>query len=154
MLGDFNKDGFVDLVVDGVLHLSRSEFPDGTVYLSTGKFTYDIIRPDEENYPLVDFGIAVKGEVGATPEEQELLDEFDEFEAQLEEELAAEAKAAEAKRKAKVAAAKAKVAAAKAKRIAEEEAAKAAETDTVDTEQSVEDEIAAFEAELAAESSQ
>ena len=35
-------------------------------------------------------------------------------------------------------------------RIAEE-AAKAAETDTVDTEQSVEDEIAAFEAELAAE---
>ena len=46
---------------------------------------------------------------------------------------------------------KAKVAAAKAKRIAEEEAAKAAETDTVDTEQSVEDEIAAFEAELAAE---
>jgi hypothetical protein len=45
---------------------------------------------------------------------------------------------------------KAKVAAAKAKRLAEE-AAKAAETDTVDTEQSVEDEIAAFEAELAAE---
>jgi hypothetical protein len=150
MLGDFNKDGFVDLVVDGVLHLSRSEFPDGTVYLSTGKFTYDIIRPDEENYPLADFGIVVKGEV-ATPEEQELLDEFDEFEAQLEKELAAEAADNIAKRKAKVAAAKAKVAAAKAKRIAEEEAAKAAETDTVDTEQSVEDEIAAFEAELAAE---
>jgi hypothetical protein len=42
------------------------------------------------------------------------------------------------------------VAAAKAKRIAEE-TAKAAETDTVDTGQSVEDEIAAFEAELAAE---
>ena len=150
MLGDFNKDGFVDLVVDGVLHLSRSEFPDGTVYLSTGKFTYDIIRPDEENYPLADFGIVVKGEV-ATPEEQELLDEFDEFEAQLEKELAAEAADNIAKRKAKVAAAKAKVAAAKAKRIAEEEAAKAAETDTVDTEQSVEDEIAAFEAELEAE---
>jgi hypothetical protein len=45
---------------------------------------------------------------------------------------------------------KAEVAAAKAKRLAEE-AAKAAETDTVDTEQSAEDEIAAFEAELAAE---
>jgi hypothetical protein len=30
---------------------------DGTVYLSTGKFTYDIIRPDEENYPLADFGV-------------------------------------------------------------------------------------------------
>ena len=115
--------------------LARSEFPDGTVYLSTGKFTYDIIRPDEENYPLADFGIAVKGEV-ATPEEQELLDEFDEFEAQLEKELAAEAADNIAKRKAKVAAAK-------AKRLAEE-AAKSAETDTVDTEQqSVEDEIAA-----------
>jgi hypothetical protein len=48
---------------------------------------------------------------------------------------------------------KAEVAAAKAKRLAEE-AAKAAETDTVDTDQSVEDEIAAFEAELAAELSQ
>ena len=150
MLGDFNKDGFVDLVVEGVLHLRNDEFPDGTVYLSTGKFTYDIIRPDEENYPLADFGIAVKGEV-ATPEEQELLDEFDEFETQLEKELAAEAEDAVAKRKAKIAAVKAKAAAAKAKRIAEEEAAKSAETDTVDTEQSVEDEIAAFEAELAAE---
>ena len=130
--------------------LKGAEFPDGTVYLSTGKFTYDIIHPDEENYPLADFGIAVKGEV-ATPEEQELLDEFDEFEAQLEKELAAEAEDAVAKRKAKIAAAKAKAAAAKAKRIAEEEAAKSAETDTVDTEQSVEDEMAAFEAELAAE---
>ena len=44
----------------------------------------------------------------------------------------------------------AEVAAAKAKRLAEE-AAKSAETDTVDTEQSIEDELAAFEAELAAE---
>ncbi|MBT4586537.1 MAG: hypothetical protein HOC59_01350 [Gammaproteobacteria bacterium] len=67
-----------------------------------------------------------------------MLDEFDEFEAQLEKELAAEAADNIAKRKAKVAAAQAK-------------AAKSAETDTVDTEQSVEDEIAAFEAELAAE---
>ena len=151
MFGDFNKDGFVDIVVDGQMNVNDKglRIIDGTVYLSTGKFTYDIIRPDEENYPLADFGIAVKGEV-ATPEEQELLDEFDEFEAQLEKELAAEAADNIAKRKAKVAAAKAKVAAAKAKRIAEE-AAKAAETDTVDTEQSVEDELAAFEAELAAE---
>jgi|APSaa5957512535_1039671.scaffolds.fasta_scaffold16021_2 hypothetical protein len=73
-----------------------------------------------------------------------------ELEAQLEEELAAEAaEAAEAADA--IAKRKAKVAAAKAKRLAEE-AAKAAETDTVDPEQqSVEDEIAAFEAELAAE---
>jgi hypothetical protein len=152
MFGDFNKDGFVDIVVDGQMNVNDKglRIIDGTVYLSTGKFTYDIIRPDEENYPLADFGIAVKGEVGNTPEEQELLDEFDEFEAQLEKELAAEAEDAVAKRKAKIAAAKTKVAAAKAKRLAEE-AAKSAETDTVDTEQSIEDELAAFEAELAAE---
>ena len=84
-------------------------------------------------------------------EQQSVEDELAAFEAELEEELAAEAEDAVAKRKAKVAAAKAKVAAAKAKRLAEE-AAKAAEADTIDTEQqSVEDEIAAFEAELAAE---
>jgi hypothetical protein len=87
MLGDFNKDGFVDLVVEGVLHLRNDEFPDGTVYLSTGKFKYDVIRPDEENYPLADFGIAVKDEVGATPEEQAVLDELAEFEAELAAEL-------------------------------------------------------------------
>ena len=153
MFGDFNKDGFVDIVVDS--HVSSNDdmglrIIDGTVYLSKGKFTYDIIRPDDENYPLADFGIAFKYEVGTSPEEQELLDEFDQFEAELEAELAAEAENAEAKRKAKIAASKAKAAAAKAKRLAEE-AAKSAETDTVDTEQSVEDEIAAFEAELAAE---
>jgi hypothetical protein len=87
MLGDFNKDGFVDLVVEGVLHLRNDEFPDGTVYLSTGKFKYDVIRPDEENYPLADFGIAVKDEVGTTPEEQAVLDELAEFEAELATEL-------------------------------------------------------------------
>ena len=73
-------------------------------------------------------------------------DEIAAFEAELE----AETEDDEAKRKAKIAASKAKAAAAKAKRIAEE-AAKSAGTDTIDTEQSVEDEIAAFEAELAAE---
>jgi len=66
-----------------------------------------------------------------------------EFAAELEAELAVDFEDAIAKRKAEVAAAK-------AKRLAEE-AAKAAETDTVDTEQSIEDELAAFEAELAAE---
>ena len=87
MLGDFNKDGFVDLVVEGVLHLRNDKFPDGTVYLSTGKFKYDVIRPEEENYPLADFGIAVKDEVSATPEEQAVLDELAEFEAELAAEL-------------------------------------------------------------------
>ena len=60
---------------------------DGTVYLSTGKFKYDVIRPDEENYPLADFGIAVNDEVSATPEEQAVLDELAEFEAELAAEL-------------------------------------------------------------------
>ena len=84
-------------------------------------------------------------------QDQSVEDEIAAFEAELEEELAAEAEDAVAKRKAKIAATQAKAAAAKAKRLAEE-AAKSAETDTVDTEQqSVEDEIAAFEAELAAE---
>jgi hypothetical protein len=146
MLGDFNKDGFVDLVVEGVLHLRRDEFPDGTVYLSTGKFTYDIIRPDEENYPLADFGIAVKGEV-ATPEEQELLDKFDEFEAQIEKELAADFEDAIAKRKAKIAAAK-------AKRLAEENKIAEEGDELTALEAELENELAALEAELAAESGQ
>ena len=59
MFGDFNKDGFVDIVVDGQMNVNDKglRIIDGTVYLSTGKFTYDIIRPDEENYPLADFGV-------------------------------------------------------------------------------------------------
>jgi hypothetical protein len=71
--------------------------------------------------------------------DKELEAEF----AELEAELAAEAEAAEDKRKAKIADSK-------ANRRAEEDA-KSSKIDTVDTEQSVEDEIAAFEAELAAE---
>jgi hypothetical protein len=131
MFGDFNKDGFVDIVVDDGEMNMKSPFRiiDSTVYLSTGKFKYDAIRPDEENYPLADFGIAVKAEVGATPEEQALLDEFAEFEAQLEEELAAKAADATAEAADAIAKRKAKVAAAKAERIAEEEA-KAAETES------------------------
>jgi len=130
------------------------------VLLNQGNFAFEILHPhgaapnviSVATYEFYDLTIETKAPVSEEQkaEEQTLLDEFDEFEAQLEKELAAEAADAIAKRKAKVAAAKAKVAAAKAKRIAEE-AAKSAETDTVDTEQSVEDEIAAFEAELEAE---
>jgi hypothetical protein len=89
MFGDFNKDGFVDIVVDGQMNVNDKNLRiiDGTVYLSTGKFKYDVIRPDEENYPLADFGIAVKDEVGTTPEEQAVLDELAEFEAELATEL-------------------------------------------------------------------
>ena len=62
MLGDFNEDGFVDFVVTGKLRESFTtprgdRYPDGTVYLSTGKFTYDVIRPKDEDYPLNDFEV-------------------------------------------------------------------------------------------------
>ena len=63
MLGDFNEDGFVDFVVTGKLResftTSRGDnYPDGTVYLSTGKFTYDVIRrPRDKDYPLNDFEV-------------------------------------------------------------------------------------------------
>jgi len=151
--GDFNDDGLVDIVVDGSFMLRKNHLGverriiDGTVYLSTGKFTYDTIHPDDKDYPLADIGVnpkKYKKQYNLSASEQSVEDELAAFEAELEEELAVEAEDAVAKRKAKVAAAK-------AKRLAEE-AAKAAEADTVDTEQqSVEDEIAAFEAELAAE---
>jgi len=63
MLGDFNEDGFVDFVVTGKLRESFTtprgdNYPDGTVYLSTGKFTYDVIRrPRDKDYPLNDFEV-------------------------------------------------------------------------------------------------
>jgi hypothetical protein len=153
---DLDKDGDLDLYFSNAL----SQKTNGMVLLNQGNFAFEILHPhgaapnviSVATYEFYDLTIETKAPVSEEQkaEEQTLLDEFDEFEAQLEKELAAEAADAIAKRKAKVAAAKAKVAAAKAKRIAEE-AAKSAETDTVDTEQSVEDEIAAFEAELEAE---
>ena len=122
--GDFNKDGFVDIVVDGHDADRSDVVQDGAIYMSTGKFTYDIVWPTDKDYPLLEIKINKQPKVVA-------------------EDTLAQAKA--------IAKRKAEVAAVKAKRLAEE-AAKAAETDTVDTEQqSVEDEIAAFEAELAAE---
>ena len=58
-LGDFNKDGLVDIVVDANWYLKEMHnhrVVDGSVFLSTGKFTYDTIHPDDENYPLTDIG--------------------------------------------------------------------------------------------------
>ena len=51
--GDFNEDGFVDIVIDGSWMLRKNHLGqerriiDAMVYLSTGKFTYDIIHPDD-----------------------------------------------------------------------------------------------------------
>jgi hypothetical protein len=58
-LGDFNKDELVDIVVDAAPHLKKMfnhRIVDGSVFLSTGKFTYDTIHPDDKNYPLADVG--------------------------------------------------------------------------------------------------
>ena len=145
---DLDKDGDIDLYLSS----ERVEIS-GAVVINNGNFDFSLIMPPEsyELYEKLDVNVYsnVLKKV-LTKEEQSVEDELAAFEAELEEELAAEAEDAVAKRKAKVAAAQAKAAAAKAKRLAEE-AAKSAETDTVDTEQSVEDEIAAFEAELEAE---
>jgi hypothetical protein len=61
-LGDFNKDGFIDMVVDGSLldgqpkYTDIKRISDGTVFLSTGKFTYDTILPEDYDYPLANIG--------------------------------------------------------------------------------------------------
>ena len=82
--GDFNKDGFVDIVVDGSWMLRKNSLNierriiDGTVYLSTGKFTYDTIHPDDKNYPLTDIGVNSKSTTTIqTPSQRELTSELD-----------------------------------------------------------------------------
>ncbi len=86
---------------------------DGMVLLNQGDFVFKLLLP--QSTKIVDGIIVKKTPVSEEQkaEEQAMEDELAEFEAQLEEELAAEAEDAVAKRKAKVAAAK-------AKRIAEE----------------------------------
>ena len=87
MLGDFNKDGFVDLVVEGKLpKFDDSQMPDGTVFLSTGKFTYDKILPVDADYPLADFTIG-RGTTMKASSEQDVEDELAAFEAELAAEL-------------------------------------------------------------------
>ena len=95
--GDFNEDGFVDIVIDGNFMLKEKEsirnnqehpIEDGTVYLSTGKFTYDIINPDDANYPLADIGVNPKklNHITTTTSDssqQEVEDELAAFEAEL-----------------------------------------------------------------------
>ncbi len=61
--GDFNKDGLIDIVIDRNHHPAEGadEFGNvitgGAIYMSTGKFTYDIIWPEDEGYPLIDMKI-------------------------------------------------------------------------------------------------
>ena len=122
---DLDKDGNIDLYLSS----SMSRKTDGMVLLNQGDFNFELLLP--KSTKIVDGIIVTKAPVTEEQraEEQASEDEFAEFEAQLEKELAAEAAEAIAKRKAKVAAAK-------AKRIAEEEA-------------ELEAELAELEAELA-----
>ena len=60
--GDFNEDGYIDMVVDGSImdgqpkYTDRKKISDGTVFLSTGKFAYDTIIPEDNDYPLANVG--------------------------------------------------------------------------------------------------
>jgi hypothetical protein len=51
--GDFNEDGFVDIYIDGTAADKVEWLRDGAIYMSTGKFTYDIVKPTAEDYPLI-----------------------------------------------------------------------------------------------------
>jgi hypothetical protein len=50
--GDFNKDGLVDIYLDGHDANKSNVVQDGTIYMSNGKFTYDIVNPNDADYPL------------------------------------------------------------------------------------------------------
>jgi len=50
--GDFNKDGLVDIYLDGHDVNKSNVVQDGTIYMSNGKFTYDIVNPNDADYPL------------------------------------------------------------------------------------------------------
>ena len=50
--GDFNKDGLVDIYLDGHDADKSNVVQDGAIYMSTGKFTYDIVLPNDADYPL------------------------------------------------------------------------------------------------------
>jgi hypothetical protein len=50
--GDFNKDGLVDIYLDGHDANKSNVVQDGTIYMSNGEFTYDIVNPNDADYPL------------------------------------------------------------------------------------------------------
>ena len=94
--GDFNKDGLIDIVIDRNHSPSQGaeEFGNvitgGAVYMSNGKFTYDILWPEDEGYPLIDIStIKSKPRAVYVPiaSEQEVEDEISALEAELAAEL-------------------------------------------------------------------
>ena len=80
--GDFNKDGLVDIYLDGHNVNKSKVVKDGAILLSNGKFNYDIKLPSparfpggfdsiSKDYPLSELKILKKNYVSKTPEEVE-----------------------------------------------------------------------------------
>jgi len=57
--GDFNKDGLVDIYLDGHDADKSDVISNGTIYMSNGKFTYDILTPYDKGYPLKNLKLKV-----------------------------------------------------------------------------------------------
>ena len=104
--GDFNKDGLVDIYLDGHNANNSDVVKDGAIYMSTGKFSYDILwpspakypggfKPVDEDYPLIEIKIMKQPKViekiltseEEAEEQQSVEDELAAFEAELAAEL-------------------------------------------------------------------
>ena len=94
--GDFNKDGFIDIYLDGHDANNSDVVKDGSIYMSTGKFTYDILLPTDKDYPLLEIITKKHSEkfvARVLPSDEELEvqqsveDEIAAFEAELAAEL-------------------------------------------------------------------
>ena len=93
--GDFNKDGFIDIYLDGHDARNSDVVKDGAIYMSTGEFTYDIVLPTDKDYPLLEIKIKKQSKFVAKvlPSDEELEvqqsveDEIAVFEAELAAEL-------------------------------------------------------------------
>ena len=95
--GDFNKDGFIDIYLDGHDANKSDVVKDGAIYMSNGKFSYDILLPTDKDYPLLEIIIKKHPEkfvARVLPSDEELEvqqsveDEIAAFEAELAAELA------------------------------------------------------------------
>ena len=83
--GDFNEDGLVDIYLDGHDAKNSDVVDDGGIYMSIGKFTYDIINPTDKDYPLLEIKInEYIAKVEQPRSQQEIEDELAAFEAELE----------------------------------------------------------------------
>jgi len=56
--GDFNKDGLIDIYLDGHDANKSDVVQDGAIYMSSDKFTYDIVNPTDKDYPLLNIKIS------------------------------------------------------------------------------------------------